>query len=239
VRVLEAAQGPGHTDLATALNGLGVVHHARGEAKEAEASYRRALATFERRPRPTLDAGFTARNLADLVLGRGDVDEAARLYAQALPWVEQVHGADAPELTFRAYLFACARNVLVDHLRGQYRNREDFDPSRLSIADLGTTPSEFAARRREHRLLLEALRRLPVDYQVAIELHDWEGLTGSEVASTLGVPEGTVRTHLARGRKALAERLAELEPGALAQSTIDNLERWATSLREQLQPARP
>ena len=86
-------------------------------------------------------------------------------------------------------------------------------------------------------MLLEALRRIPLDYQIAVELFYWEGLTGSEVASALGVPEGTVRTHLARGRKALAERMAELEPAELVQSTMDDLERWAASLRAQLDGA--
>jgi RNA polymerase sigma factor (sigma-70 family) len=141
--------------------------------------------------------------------------------------------------TFRGYLFACARNVLIDHLRGRYRSREDFDPSALSVEDLGTTPSQFAVKRREHRMLLEALRRIPLDYQIAVELFYWEGLTGSEVAAALGVPEGTVRTHLARGRKALAERMAELEPAELVQSTMDGLDRWAASLRAQLDEERP
>src|SRR5690606_28776691 len=144
------------------------------------------------------------------------------------------------DTSFRAYLFACARHVLCDELRRQYRGQAHLDPDTHSVADLATTPSQAVVRKREHRLLLLALRTIPLNYQVAIELFYWEGLTGPEIASVLGIPEGTVRTYLNRGRAALTRAIRALEASeAEVRSTLDNLERWASSLREQLEPGAP
>lgn len=145
-----------------------------------------------------------------------------------------------PETSFRAYLFACARTVLQDHFREHYRGREDLDPEVQSAQDVGTTPSAAIARAQEHRLLLHALRRIPINQQIALELFYWEGLSGSEIAEVLEVPEGTVRTHINRGRRALADQLAGLmQDPAAVESTLDNLGLWANAIRVALGPDRP
>ena len=51
---------------------------------------------------------------------------------------------------------------------------------------------------------MAALRRLPAAQREAIALHHLADLPVAEVALTLGVPEGTVKARLARGRAALA-----------------------------------
>jgi RNA polymerase sigma-70 factor (ECF subfamily) len=56
----------------------------------------------------------------------------------------------------------------------------------------------------EHLALVAALRRLPAAQREAIALHHLADLPVAEVALTLGVPEGTVKARLARGRAALA-----------------------------------
>lgn len=135
---------------------------------------------------------------------------------------------------FVAFLFGVARRVLYDHLRKVYRDRE-IEPSSTSVADLGTSPSRFAARKQEHRLLLHALRTLPLDHQIALELSYWEGLSSAEVGAVLELGANTARTRLRRARGALAERMGELSGSPeLVQSTLDNLDHWASSLREYL-----
>jgi RNA polymerase sigma-70 factor (ECF subfamily) len=57
--------------------------------------------------------------------------------------------------------------------------------------------------------LMAALRALPTAQREAIALHHLAGLPVAEVALTLGVPEGTVKARLARGRAALATLLSE------------------------------
>jgi RNA polymerase sigma-70 factor, ECF subfamily len=55
------------------------------------------------------------------------------------------------------------------------------------------------------------LRALPVAQRQVLVLHHLVGLPVAEVAHELGLPVGTVKTRLARGRRALARRLA-LDP---------------------------
>lgn len=109
----------------------------------------------------------------------------------------------------RAYLFGIARHRLVDHLR-RHRTR-DFDPAVTSIADLATSPSAAVGRRDQERLLQLALRQLPVDLQITIELAYWEGLAGPEIAQVLGIGANTVRGRLARAREQLRTSLRVLE----------------------------
>jgi RNA polymerase sigma-70 factor, ECF subfamily len=59
--------------------------------------------------------------------------------------------------------------------------------------------------------LAEELRALPLTWRKAIVLHHLVGMPVEEAARTLGVPGGTVKTWLARGRRALAARLGEQE----------------------------
>ena len=53
-----------------------------------------------------------------------------------------------------------------------------------------------------------ALGTLPVEYRAAVVLRDLAGLDYADIAETLGVPIGTVRSRIARGRAALADRMA-------------------------------
>jgi RNA polymerase sigma-70 factor (ECF subfamily) len=137
------------------------------------------------------------------------------------------------ESGFRTFLFGVARRVLFKYLRKHYAAGREIDFGSASVADLGTTPSQLATRKVEHRLLLEALRTLPLDHQIALELAYWEGLGGPEIAAVLDVPANTARTRLRRAREALSERLRELESSPeRVRSTLDDLDRWASSLRE-------
>jgi RNA polymerase sigma factor (sigma-70 family) len=135
------------------------------------------------------------------------------------------------ESSFRGYLFGVARNQLLMHLRRSGADRERFDPSTWSVVDAGAAPDRIAARHEEHTLLLAALARIPVDMQIVFELHYWEGLTVAEIADAIGAAEGTIKARLARGRARLREELQTLEAeGAVLASTVDNLDRWASTL---------
>jgi len=147
-----------------------------------------------------------------------------------------VEGRDSfrRQSSFRTYLFAVARNKLLNHWRGHGTHGVvDFTVS--SLHELGPSPRSQLAASEEQRLLLEALRRIPVDLQIAIELYYWEGMSGPELAEVLDIPEGTVRSRLRRARDALATRLAELaDSEERLQSTVSNLDTWAVSLKDLL-----
>jgi RNA polymerase sigma-70 factor (ECF subfamily) len=51
--------------------------------------------------------------------------------------------------------------------------------------------------------------RLPEDYRTAVVLSDIQGLRYAEIAEILGIPEGTVKSRLFRGRRILQKRLVD------------------------------
>jgi RNA polymerase sigma-70 factor (ECF subfamily) len=136
------------------------------------------------------------------------------------------------EVPFRAYLFGIARNQLLMHLRSKTRGDRRFDPLTWSAPDAGASPVRMVARHQQQRVVAEALQRLPVDYQIALELFYFESLQLTEIAETLGRPVGTIKSLLSRGREQLRERIEELALGAdeLLTSIVGELERWITTV---------
>ena len=136
--------------------------------------------------------------------------------------------------SFRTYMFGVARNVLFGHYKKQRRGQPvDFEIS--SVIDLGPSPSSVVAHRAEHRLLLEALRRIPLDHQVILELYHWEGLTGPQLAEVLDSTEAARRSRLHRAKLELRRQLESISAAPeVLESTCTNLDAWAQSLREQL-----
>ncbi len=121
--------------------------------------------------------------------------------------------------SFRAYLFAVARNRLFDHLRQGLRRPVD-NLGSLSVAEMCTRPSGKIDRARSRDRIAAAMRCLPADFQIALELAYWEGLRGAEIASVLEISAHTVRSRLSRGRAMLRERLAS---EGLAPDDLDKL----------------
>ena len=136
--------------------------------------------------------------------------------------------------TFRTYLFGVAHNLLRDHYRRR-RKAEAFDFGETSVEDAGVGPHTLLGRQQEQRLLLEALRRIPIDSQIVLELYYWEELSASQTAAVLGIPEGTVRGRVRKAKALLKKKLTILARApADLESTVQNLEGWAASLRELL-----
>lgn len=138
------------------------------------------------------------------------------------------------DASFRTYLFTLARNELYAHFKRVHRERGRIDPLEVSVHDLGPTPTGIVARRKEQRLLLQALRKIPVDHQIALELYYWEDMPAPALASVLGIPEGTVRTRLRRAKILVEQALREIGQGQELETTVANLDDWARSLREQV-----
>lgn len=141
----------------------------------------------------------------------------------------------AAEASGRTWLYAIARNLLRQwfEVRGRSRGREE-DLGESSIAQLepGPGPSTIIELAAEQRLLLEALRRLPLDAQLILELRYWEGLKTREIAVVLGCPANTARSRVGRAKqdlRAILDRLTRTE--AQLESTMHGLETWAAQLR--------
>jgi RNA polymerase sigma-70 factor (ECF subfamily) len=134
------------------------------------------------------------------------------------------------ESSFRSFLFAVARNELRMHLR-QKRPRATLDLSVDSLAALGAGASTAVGRAQAQTLLLDALRQLPVDTQLLLELRYWEELPSDELAEMFDVTTTTVRTRLHRARQQLRDRIEQLEADpSLRTEALGGFETWAREL---------
>jgi RNA polymerase sigma-70 factor (ECF subfamily) len=139
------------------------------------------------------------------------------------------------ENSFRSFLIGVAFNVLRNHYRRQRADAERLDFGVTSMHDLAPRPSEILAQRGEQRVLLEALRRIPVEHQVLLELYFFEALPAPEIAEILAVPVGTVRTRIRRAKQLLESEIGRQEGSPqVLRSTLADLEGWARSIRDKL-----
>jgi RNA polymerase sigma-70 factor (ECF subfamily) len=115
------------------------------------------------------------------------------------------------EASFRTYMFAIARQKLHRYVYDRRRHAV-VDPMTTSVAEVVTSVRTELARDQAMRVLLETLRRLPIDAQTLLELYYWEDLDTIALAKVFEVPPGTIRVWLHRARARLRELLAEHAP---------------------------
>ncbi|MDE3181523.1 MAG: RNA polymerase sigma factor [Acidobacteriota bacterium] len=122
---------------------------------------------------------------------------------------------DAGQSQFSTWLNRIARNHLVDHYRRTRHDRanpslDDEDESIHPRAGADwEAPAEVEARERQE-LLQAALARLSPDMREVVILRDLQDLDYAEIVQVLGVPEGTVKSRLNRGRMELARVLKRM-----------------------------
>ena len=122
--------------------------------------------------------------------------------------------------TFEGWLHRITTNLFLDGARRRQRIRfeglGDDVAQRLPGTDL--TPAQVWDERHFDGDIQEALRALPPDYRAAVVLCDIEGFSYEEIAATMGVKLGTVRSRIHRGRAQLRAALAHRERGARSPS---------------------
>jgi RNA polymerase sigma factor (sigma-70 family) len=133
--------------------------------------------------------------------------------------------------TLRAYILGIAHRVLLEHLRKLEKGRA-VDLEHDAMAAVIPGPSTIFARKIETRILLEGLRRIPIQQQIILELYYWEGLKANKIAEIMGINHSTMRGRVQRARDLLEKTIAELAeaPDNIA-STLADLEKWAAEVR--------
>jgi RNA polymerase sigma factor (sigma-70 family) len=136
--------------------------------------------------------------------------------------------------TFKAFLFGTARNVGREHLRRRYKLDASLDA--VSLADVtGRQHSSVLAEREQHRLLLDALRRLSIAQQELVELRYFQQLTWAELEELYDKPESTVRGRLRRALVQLARHYHELAGQRHTRDLEqDDVTRWLEELGAEL-----
>ncbi|MGH1347115.1 MAG: RNA polymerase sigma factor [Nannocystales bacterium] len=161
---------------------------------------------------------------------RGRADLVQTTFSTCLEKIGNLRDATS----FRSFLFGIARFELLHHYRRKSRWETEVDPETISAYDMDPAPSRVIAKHQEQRLLLEALRHIPIDLQLVLELTYWEKLTSAEMADLLAIPEGTVKSRVRRAREKLDAQLRRLaKSAALLETTASDLDGWAAQLRAQ------
>ena len=120
--------------------------------------------------------------------------------------------------SLQVWITTMTRNLLVDNFRRTrnlratgslddgWESAEELKPiDRLTAK--GPTPHESAAQKELATMVQEALARVSVELREAVILRDLQDLDYKEIAQVLGIPEGTVKSRISRGRAELARLL--------------------------------
>jgi RNA polymerase sigma-70 factor (ECF subfamily) len=108
------------------------------------------------------------------------------------------------------WLYRIAVNTCYDQLRRAKRRPAQQLPDHLEVVDeQAEEVMESAGYRHE---IVAALQSLPAEFRSAVVLADIEGMALPEIALVLGVPVGTVKSRVFRGRRLLAQKLGEPNP---------------------------
>ncbi len=129
---------------------------------------------------------------------------------------------------FSTWVYRIATNASLDELRRRKRRPIATDDSSLEFASSGWPAGNVESfdgafdRRIADRLQVDAaLQKLPTEFRTAVVLRDLCDLDYGEIAQVLGIPIGTVRSRIARGRAALGPHLLPArEESAAASASV-------------------
>jgi RNA polymerase sigma-70 factor (ECF subfamily) len=120
--------------------------------------------------------------------------------------------------SLQVWITTMTRNLLVDNFRRTRNQRvtsslddgwestEELQPVARLMAS-GPSPHESAAQKELAKMVQGALARVSVELREAVILRDLQDLDYKEIAQVLGIPEGTVKSRISRGRAELARLL--------------------------------
>jgi RNA polymerase sigma-70 factor (ECF subfamily) len=126
---------------------------------------------------------------------------------------------DATRGSLPVWITTMTRNLLVDNFRRTRNQRatgsldegwdqtEEMRPVIDRLADAGPSPHESAAQNELKKMVQKALLKVSVELREAVILRDLQDLDYKEIAQVLGIPEGTVKSRISRGRAELARYL--------------------------------
>ncbi|MGH7771942.1 MAG: RNA polymerase sigma factor [Candidatus Binatia bacterium] len=142
----------------------------------------------------------------------GDPAEAEDLAQDVFVKVYHALGGFKGEALFSTWLYRITANSCLNHRRR--RKREDqvtggVDDPEPIFADGGANPHALLERKELKSFLERAIRALPEEQRMVLILRDIEGLSYEEIAGSLGLELGTVRSRLHRGRLAVQANIRE------------------------------
>ena len=115
---------------------------------------------------------------------------------------------------FQTWLMSVSRNLCIDHYRRVRKERKTIDrhvdANQLSPISHGQSQVDALEQRDRVALLRQALASLPETFRTAVLMRDIQELSYQEIADTLRLPEGTVKSRINRGRAELGRQIRTL-----------------------------
>lgn len=144
----------------------------------------------------------------------GSREEALELTQEALFKAFQALPSWRPTAQFRTWLFQIAGHTAIDALRR--RRHVEYVSLEEHAEPAGPEPGPEGRSLLDERCrhLEAALARVPPEYRQALLLREVEGMSYDEIAQTLSVPEGTVKSRIARARGLLIALCRGDDPAA-------------------------
>ena len=171
-------------------------------------------AGFEEEALPHLDAVYRfALRLSGAPAQAEDLVQETFLRAYR-SWDQYTRGTAA-----KSWLFTICRNVFLRKRERRQRHDEIVDekvdrsgPGKnpvnpVWVSIMGVDPEGDFFDSIVDRRIIEAIEDLPEEYRTAVVLSDVEGLPYAEIAELMGIPVGTVKSRLFRGRRRLQQQL--------------------------------
>lgn len=136
----------------------------------------------------------------------GDIEAAEDLVQDVFVTLPSAVSGFRGECSLRTFLISIAVNRAKNHVRAAARRRAALARlAREPAAGGGGDPEQELLRQQLAQRLMLALDELPLEQRVVVVLSEIEERTSTEIATIVGVPDGTVRTRLFHAKRKLRE----------------------------------
>jgi RNA polymerase sigma-70 factor, ECF subfamily len=155
--------------------------------------------------------------VARILVSESDAaDVLQNIFVKVFRGIRQFHG----QSTLKTWLYRIAVREALNFRRGWFRRHfhEPFSidgepaelPAELAGVRAASGPYETLQQAERQELVQRALDALPRPYRAVLVMREMEEMPYEEIAEVLGVPEGTVKSRLMRGRELLRRKLFTL-----------------------------
>lgn len=147
-----------------------------------------------------------------------DYDRAVELSQETFIRVYTSASRYQANYSFSTYIYRIASNLAISELRRRKRRKlvslftpftnDDGEPVEIDPPDAGPLQDETMIENERRKAVTRAITSLPEKYRAAIVLRDVEGMSYDQIAETLKLSEGTVKSRINRARNLLKEKLS-------------------------------
>ncbi|MBS1717683.1 MAG: sigma-70 family RNA polymerase sigma factor [Armatimonadetes bacterium] len=133
-----------------------------------------------------------------------------------------------PAHSFMGWLYRIMGRIHADRCRKQRKTKAIFPPYDLTeetkeIADISGCPEQALLNQTFDTRIQTGLRAMNPDFRLVLLMADVEGMGYEEIADSMSVSVGTIRSRIHRARKQLKDYLKQFAPGVFDEGVIDEL----------------